>query len=252
MNEDRIRHIQEQLQQTGSVQVTALAEELGVSEVTVRRYLAQMEADGLLVRFYGGAILPQAMVPDISFREKVTAHLEEKRRMAAAAAALVRDGDTVALGAGTSVAEIATALAARRNLTVVTNALNVAWEFTHRPEIRLVVTGGVLRESSYAMVGHVAERALKDLFVDIAFAGANGVSPVRGFTTPNPEEAQIHRVLLGRSSRSVMVVDHSKWGRVGFAQIVSASDVQTVISDTAAPAEMVERFRSNGVEVILV
>jgi DeoR/GlpR family transcriptional regulator of sugar metabolism len=243
-------YIKEQLHKHGNVQVAGLAADMGVSEVTVRRYLAQMEAEGLLVRFYGGAIPPAALVPDVSFRDKVSAHLDAKRAIGAAAAARVADGSTIALGAGTTVMAIASALAERRNITVVTNAINIAWELTHRPEIRLVVTGGVLREPSYALTGRAAEHALRDLFVDLAFVGANGVSPVHGFTTPNPEEAHITRALLGRAARSVVVADHSKWGRVAFAQIAQPSEVKTVITDDQAPPEMVESFRRIGVEVV--
>ena len=245
------KHITEQLHANGSVQVAPLAAGLGVSEVTVRRYLAHMEAEGLLVRFYGGAILPQSLVPDVAFADKVTAHLEEKRRIASVAATLVQDGNTIALGAGTTVAAMIPLLAGRRNLTVVTNAINVAWELAHRPNIRLVVTGGIARESSYVLYGRGAEQSLRDLFVDLAFIGVNGVSPVHGFTTPNPEEAHVHRLLLNRASRSVVMVDHSKWGRVAFAQIAPPMDVKTLISGGSAPPEMVETFRRIGVEVLL-
>lgn len=247
----RTAYIMEQLQSNGSVQVTALAAELGVSEVSVRRYLAKLEREGLLVRFYGGAILPQSLVPDVSFQDKSTSNLEEKQRIAAAAAALVADGNTIALAAGTTVAAMIPLLAAKKNLTVVTNAINVAWELAQRPNVRLVVTGGIVRESSFALCGRGAEQPLRDLFVDLTFIGANGVSPVHGFTTPIPEEAHVHRLMLSRAARSVVVVDHTKWGQVAFAQIAPPADVKTVITSVGAPPDMVETFRRLGVQVIL-
>lgn len=231
--------------------MSTLAAEMGVSEVTVRRYLDQMERMGLLGRFHGGAILPQAMVPDVSFSEKVTSHLEEKRRVADAAARLVRNGLSVALGCGTTVAAVAQAISGRQDLTIVTNAVNVAWEFARRPGCRLMVTGGQLRESSYALIGRAAEHALRDVFVDIAFVGVNGISPVHGFSTPNQEEAIIHRALLSRASRRVVVADHTKWGRVAFAQIAPVTEVTTVITDGKAPVQMVEQLQRAGIEVIL-
>lgn len=251
LSDARQKYIQEQLQLHGSVQVSSLATELRVSEVSVRRYLAQMEEVGLLVRFYGGALLPQAVVPDLSFRERVTTHRDEKRRVGAAAADLVRDGDTVALGAGTTVATVAAALVGKRNLSLVTNAINVAWEFAHRPDVRVVMTGGVLRASTYALIGRAAEQTLRDLFTDIAFVGVNGVSPTQGFTTPNPEEAMVNHALLTRSARSVVVVDHSKWGRVALQRIAQVSEVSTVITDDQTPPEQVEAMRRQGVEVIV-
>lgn len=249
---ERQQTIMEQLQRTGAVQVGRLAQELGVSEVTVRRHLAELERAGLLVRFHGGAVLPQALVPEESYRDKETAFPEEKRRIAAAAAALVPDGAAVALGAGTTVAAVAGALADRRSLTVVTNAVNLAWEFARRGDCRLVVTGGTLRESSYALTGRATEHSLRELFVDVAIVGVNGISPVHGFTTPVPEEALVHGALLGRARRAVVVADHSKWGRVAFAQIAAVGQVHTVITGAAAPADMVDELRQAGTEVISV
>lgn len=251
LTKSRTAYILQQLQTSGSVQVTTLAADLGVSEVTIRRYLAQMEVQGQLVRFYGGAVLPHSLVPDLPFQEKVADHMEEKRRIAAAAAALVQDGSTIALAAGTTVAAMVPLLAGRRNLTVVTNAVNVAWELSQRSHIRLVMTGGILRESSCALFGRGAEQSLKDVFVDLTFIGANGVSPLHGFTTPNPEEAHMHHAMLSRAARSVVVVDHTKWGRVAFAQIAPPVEVKTVITGDQAPPDMVEQFRRLGVEVLL-
>lgn len=252
MTEERRKAIHGQLLRTGTAQVVRLAAELGVSEVTIRRDLAEMEREGKLMRYHGGAVLPQALVPDVSFQEKESVFQEEKERIAQAAAALVKDGDTLALGAGTTVATVARALAGRKNLTVVTNAVNIAWEMSHRPEVRLVVTGGLLRESSYALVGPTAEHALRDFFVDVAFVGANGLSPEHGFTTPNQDEAVIHRALVSRARRAVIVIDHSKWGRIAFAQIGHLHQVHTVISDDKAPPDMVEELRRRGLEVIVV
>lgn len=252
MSQPRYKAILELLQRNGTVHVGQLAQDLGVSEVTVRRYLSQMEREGLVVRFHGGAVLPQAVVRDLSFREKETAHREEKERIARAAAALVEDGMAIALGAGTTVAAVARALADRRDLTVVTNAINIAWELAHRPGTRLVVTGGELRESSYCLTGPAAEATLRDLFVDIAFIGVNGLHPAHGFSTPHPGEALIHRALINRARRAVVVVDHSKWGRVAFSRIAPLHQVHTVITDDKAPSEMVEELRRAGLEVIVV
>lgn len=251
LSKSQMTQILDRLHKHGSVQVAALAADLNVSEVTVRRYLAQMESEGHLVRFYGGAIPPQAAVSGAASRNKTGAHVEEKGRIAALAAGMVRDGDTVALGAGTTVAAVCAALAGRRNLTVVTNAVSVAWELAHRPDVQLVVTGGVLRPSSYALTGRAAEQSVRDLFVDLAFVGADGVSPVHGFSAANPDEAHIHRALLSRAARAVVVADHSKWGRVAFAQIAQPVEVRMVITDAGAPPEMVEQFRRQSVDVIL-
>ncbi len=241
-----------QVQQGGTVQVTKLANALGVTEVTIRRDLAYMEKKGLLVRFHGGAVLPQAMVQDVSFQTKLHTRQDEKVRIAAAAAALVPDGATIALAAGTTIAAVARALRDKANLTVVTNAVNIAWELSQNPEIHLVITGGRVRERSYAMVGLSAEHALRELAVDIAFVGVNGISPEFGFTTPNQEEAHIHKLMLGRARRAVIVSDSSKFGRVAFARIAGPNQVHTLITDREAPVTLVEALTKGGVEVLTV
>lgn len=250
--EGRRAAILQQLQQGGTVQVTRLAQDLDVTEVTIRRDLAALERDGQLIRFHGGAVLPHAMVQDIPFQSKLQARLAEKERIAAAAAQMVPDGATIALAAGTTVAAVARALVGKSRLTVVTNAVNIAWELAQRPEIQLVITGGRLRERSFCMVGPAAEHALREVAVDIAFVGANGISPEFGCTTPNQEEAQIHRLMLSRARRSVVVSDSSKFGRVAFARIAALHQVHTLITDDQAPASMVEAMRQDGVDVVLV
>ncbi|MCG0237716.1 MAG: DeoR/GlpR family DNA-binding transcription regulator [Firmicutes bacterium] len=250
--ENRRAAILQRLQQHGTVHVTRLAAELGVTEVTIRRDLAALEREGLLVRFHGGAVLPHALVRDVPFQSKLQARQEEKQRIAAAAAALVEEGATVALGAGTTVAAVARALAGKSGLTVVTNAVNIAWEFSFRPEVQLLVTGGRVRDESLCMVGPTAEEALRSVAVDIAFVGVNGISPEFGFTTPNQEEAQVHRLMLSRARRAVVVADSSKFGRVAFALLASLRQVHTLITDTGAPPALVEELRREGIEVLLV
>ncbi|MFZ5815843.1 MAG: DeoR/GlpR family DNA-binding transcription regulator [Bacillota bacterium] len=244
--------ILQQLQQTGAVQVGKLSEELGVTEVTVRRDLAAMERMGLLLRYHGGAVLPHAMVQDVPFESKLHDREADKARIAAAAAALVPDGSTIALAAGTTVAAVARALKGKTGLTVVTNAVNVAWEVATLPQIHLVVSGGRVREGSLCMVGPTAEHALREVAVDIAFVGVNGISREFGFTTPNQEEAQIHRLMLSRARHAVIVSDSSKFGRVAFARIASPHQIQTLITDDQAPPNLVEELRQEGVNVVLV
>lgn len=243
--------ILQQLQQNGTVQVARLAADLGVTEVTIRRDLAAMEEDNLLLRFHGGAVLPHAMVHDVPFQSKLEAKQDEKSRIAAAAADLVKDGATIALAAGTTIAAVARALQGKSNVTVVTHAVNIAWELAQRPGINLVVAGGRMRES-FCMVGPTVEHALREVAVDIAFVGVNGISREFGYTTPNQEEAQVHRVMLSRARRTVVVSDSSKFGGVAFARIAPLEKIHTLITDRNAPAAMVESMRRDGIEVIMV
>lgn len=251
--QDRQGAILQYLQRRGTAQVTELAVQLGVSEVTIRRHLSELERQGAVARYHGGAILPNRLVTAMPFAERQQTYTDEKHRIAAAAAGMVEQGMTVALGAGTTVAAVAGELRDRRDLTVVTNAVNVAWEFASHDAggPRLMVTGGHVREASFALVGPAVEHTMRDLFVDIAILGATGLTPDHGFTTPNPEEALSHRALTSRARRVVMVVTNAVWGRVAFAQIVPVHRVQTIITDAQAPADMLEQVAQMGVEVIV-
>jgi DeoR family transcriptional regulator of aga operon len=143
-------------------------------------------------------------------------------------------------------------LAARHDLTVVTNALNIAVELAVRPNLKLIVTGGVARSASYELVGALADATLRGLYVDIAFVGVDGVDAGRGLTTQNEVEAATNRALMERAKRTIVVADASKLGRVAFAEIAGVDRAEQLITNTGADRRQVERLRTAGLEVTLV
>jgi DeoR family transcriptional regulator of aga operon len=188
---DRFGRILELLARDGSVSVGALATDLGVSEATVRRDLQILGDQRLLERSHGGAIA-HGTAHELPVRYR-TGRSDEKQRIAHAAAELVEEGTAVGLTGGTTTTEVARVLATRQDLTVVTNALNIAVELAVRANLKLIVTGGVARSASYELVGPLADATLQGIYVDVAFVGVDGIDAARGLTTQNEVEAATER-----------------------------------------------------------
>lgn len=248
---DRLSAILERLSNGGSVGASDLSRDLGVSQATIRRDLQFLERQKLLARTHGGAVA-HGVLYELPLRYKTARHREEKRRIAAAAAERIPEGAAVGLTGGTTTTEVARALAGHENVTVVTNALNIASELAVRPNVKLVVTGGVARSESYELVGPLAERSLEELNLDIVFVGVDGIDPDAGLTTHHEIEAHTNRALIDRSRLVVVVADSSKIGRVGFARICELSRVDELITDTAAEASVLRTIEEAGVRVTTV
>lgn len=247
---ERLGRILELLARDGTVTVPALAGELGVSQATIRRDLQALGEQRLLERSHGGAVA-HGTAHELPVRYR-TGRSEEKRRIARAAADLVTDGAVIALTGGTTTTEVARTLALRQGLTVVTNALNIAVELAVRPDLKLIVTGGVARSASYELVGSLADETLRGLNVDVAFVGVDGVDARRGLTTQNEVEAATNRALMARASSTIVVADASKLGRVALAQIAPVEAADRLITNEGADAEQVARLRSAGLAVTAV
>jgi DeoR/GlpR family transcriptional regulator of sugar metabolism len=216
----------------GGARVSELVERLGVSDMTVRRDIDELARRGLVTRVHGGATTAGSSVDEPGFAAKSGLQTAAKQAIAAAAAALVEPGASVALSAGTTTHAAATALLSTPRLTVVTNSLRVGEVFHEagRDDVTVVLTGGE-RTPSDALVGPVAVAAVARLHVDWLLMGVHGMDAEAGFTTPNLVEAETNRALV-RSARQVAVVaDNSKWGVVGLSTIATLDEVDVVVSD---------------------
>lgn len=247
---ERLGRILELLAHDGTVTVSVLADELGVSEATVRRDLQALGDQRLLERSHGGAVA-HGTAHELPVRYR-TGRSDEKRRIAQAAAELVTDGMAIGLTGGTTTTEVARMLVLRQGLTVVTNALNIAVELAVRPDLKLIVAGGVARATSYELVGSLADATLRSVYVDIAFVGVDGVDAERGLTTQNEVEAATNRVLMDRAKRTVVVADATKLGRVAFAEIAGIDRAHQLITNDGGDAEQLARLQAAGLAVTTV
>jgi DeoR family transcriptional regulator of aga operon len=250
---DRIARILDHVASAGSADVHQLSELLGVSGATVRRDLQQLDEQGLLQRTHGGAVTGSVNL-ELPLRHRIGRRQAEKRRIALAAAGLVPSGAVVGLTGGTTVTELARALCegrtGERGLTVVTNAVNIAADLIVRPEIRLVVVGGTARSASYALVGPAAERMLGQYHLDVAFIGVDGLTAAEGCTTYDEMEAATDLAFLRAATRSVVVADSSKVGRVTFAGICPLSAIDDVVTDDALTPEQETALADTGAHVL--
>jgi DeoR family transcriptional regulator, aga operon transcriptional repressor len=247
---ERVSRIVERLSADGSVGVVEMAAELGVSPATVRRDLILMEEQRLLARTHGGAVA-EGVLYELPLRYRGARRHEEKMRIAAAAAERVVGGSSVGLTGGTTTTEVARCLADGRSCTVVTNSLSIAFELAVRPNLKLVVTGGVARGESYELVGPLAEATLEDINLDLALVGVDGIS-ASGVTTHHEVEAHTNRALIGCARRVVVVADSSKIGQVAFARICGLDRVDELITDGVSGEAGREAIREAGVAVTLV
>jgi DeoR/GlpR family transcriptional regulator of sugar metabolism len=235
------------LNEEGRASVDALARDLGVTPSTIRRDLAKLSADGVLVRTYGGA----AAGTSVAGRDTLDPRLSAKRAIGAAAAALVEDGQTIAISSGTTALELARHLVDRR-LTVITNALDVVGVLLDRPGIELVVLGGVVRPGMHSLLGHLAELALRELRADALFMGIGALSAERGLMNDTIPEILTDRALRRAARTCVVLADSSKLGAVAPAYVFGIDEVDTLVTDAAADPAEVARFEARGVRVVLV
>ena len=252
MIEERRRRIRELLRAEGRVRVEALAARFGISMVTIRADLSILESAGALTRTHGGALsLPEA---DQSLDVKQLQHRAEKQRIAAAAAGLIRDGETIILDSGTTTAEIARHIRTLdlKSINVITNALNIAALLIDVPSVRLIVPGGILRRESNSLSGPMAESTLATLRANRLYLGADGVDPQIGVMTPHLAEAELNAKMIGISQQVVVVADSSKFARRNISLIARVEQLHMLITDRAAPQDAIEQLCQCGVEVRLV
>ncbi len=245
LNNERHRKILEQLLRDGEATVLQLAEYLRTSTTTVRRELTDLEGAGLLRRTHGGAIQVEPMFYEpfrylSSFVGQEQFHAAEKRRIGLAAAEIVKDGETIALGAGTTTTQVGRSLRHRKGITVVTNALNIAMELSHRANLKIIVTGGAISSDSFALTGSLGIAAVGDMFYDKAFIGVDGIHPDHGLTTDCPDQSSVHRAMIRQSRQRIVVADHSKIGNVGTALIAPITNVDLIITDESASPKLSE------------
>jgi DeoR family transcriptional regulator of aga operon len=251
---DRTGEILKELLRTGAVLVSDLVQQLNISPATVRRALRSLERQGLLRRTHGGAVPLEPSLYEpfrhvSSFQEQEKHRMLEKRQIGLAAAERVADGETIAIGAGTTATQVARSIRHRKGITIVTNAINIAMELSHRDDLKVMVTGGWVSGSWFALVGPGAIHSAGEMFVDKAFIGVDGIHAERGLTTNYPDQATIHRAMIKQARQTIVVADHHKLGVVGTALICPMTDVQTLITDRGASEEALAPFSAAGVEV---
>ena len=244
----REEQIVELLMGSGELSVTQLSDLIKVSSVTIRNNLRSLEAKGVINRSHGSAIAAYHPL----FMEKQSSNIEFKKKIAQAAASMVKDGDRIMITNGTTSALVAKYLFGKRDLSVVTNSTLIAPYVRSNPNISLTIVGGEYRPSAEALVGPTALSQLENYHVDITFAGTDGVSITHGLTTHLTENAEIVRKMALQATKKVVVVDSSKFSNIGFVRICNLEDIDILITDDRLPSSAIDEISSLDIELIIV
>lgn len=256
---DRRNKIIDLVNQNGSVMVADLSSSFDVSEVTIRSDLGLLEQKGALTRFHGGAAkrdaspADQAALPqdEMVLEERYLQASDPKKRIAQAAAGLVKPGDTVILDSGSTTMLLAEELVKSGDITVITNNLPAAFVLSENPDITLVVCGGTLRHKTRSLHGNITEYALQGIVANLMFVGADGLDAATGITTFN-EGYSISGIMAAAAQRVVVVTDSTKFGRRGYNLVLPIEKIDTIITDKDIRDEALQALRQTSAELMLV
>lgn len=233
----------------GAVSLKELARATGSSEVTVRRDLRQLQAEGVVDRRHGGAVATAGTSHELSYSDKTRVAAAEKAAIAEIAAELVTPGDAIVVGAGTTTQALARRLVRVPELTVVTNSLLVAHALAQARSVEVILTGGLLRGSILAVVGSATEQALAGVLASRAFLSGNGLTAERGLSTPNATVAAVDRALAEAAREVVVLADCTKVGNEALVQTVPTARIHHVVTDEGADPACLAQLREEGVQV---
>lgn len=248
--EERQRKIVEILREQGKIIVPSLCEYFNVSPATIRNDLHELEESGLLKRTHGGAILNTQVTFEPNSMQKEVKNVAAKRAIAAAALDLINDGDAIAIDTGTTTAELVRLLSSKNHLTIVVNDIQLATLLENSVNGNIVVIGGLLKKGFHCMVGPMAISNMRDLRVDKAFIATNGLT-LNGLSTPDMYQAESKKAMIHIANHVIVLADSSKFGVSSFISYAALNDIEQLITDSCADANMVRDLRDRGIAVTL-
>ncbi len=248
---ERQKQILSLLTRQGRLSVAEIVEQFSISEATARRDLESLAARGKAQRVHGGAITVEQAPPELPILDREKEQTDEKARVGRAAAGLVADKETVFLGSGTSVLEVARNLRDRKQLTVITNSLPVLNMLAGLKEITVISLGGMLRDSELSFIGHITEQALTEVRVDKVFMGTRGVSLEHGLTNDYLQETLTDRAILKIGREVVIVADYSKVNRVSTVLLAPLEAISTFVTDDQADKKFLQTMKKQGINIIV-
>lgn len=249
--EERQSNIVALLSRQGRLSVAEIVEQFRVSEATARRDLEALAERGKIQRVHGGALSVKEAPPELPILQREQEQFFEKQHIGQAAAALARDGETVFLGSGTTVLEVARNLRSRQNLTVITNSLPVMNTLANLPGITLVALGGMLRPSELSFIGHITEQALAEVRADKVIIGVHAISIENGLTNDYLPETMTDRATLKAGREVVVVADHTKINAVATAFLAPLTSIHTLVTDQQTPPDFLAALRQRGISIHL-
>jgi DeoR family transcriptional regulator of aga operon len=247
---ERQKQILSLLSQQGRLSVAEIVSQFSISEATARRDLETLASQGKGQRVHGGIIAVEQAPPELPILERESEQADEKTRIGRAAAKLVRNNETIFLGSGTTVLEIARNVRDHKGLTVITNSLPVLNTLAGLKEITVVSLGGMLRESELSFIGHITEQALVEVRADKVFMGTRGVSLEHGLTNDYLQETLTDRAILKSGREIVIVADHTKINRVATVLLAPLRSMHIFVTDSEADKKFIQALKKQGLSVV--
>ena len=251
LKEERQLKIVQIIKDKETVSISDLSREISVSEITIRRDLRDLSDNGIIHRVYGGAMIAEPAIIDLPVLQKIENEKELKDAIGFAASDLIKDGESVFIGSGSTTAYVARNLINRNRLTVITNALNVGMELSNSERITVVVIGGMMRPSELSLIGHIADQALKEVRVDKVIMGITAISVTAGLSNDYLPEVMTDRAILDMTPEVIVVADHTKFGKVASGYVAPLDRVKTLITDQDTDELYLDQIRKMGINVIV-
>lgn len=247
---ERRNAILEKLQAERRVVVSELSQIYKVSEETIRRDLEKLENDGFAIKSYGGAVINENANVDLPFNIRKKRNVISKQKIAEVISSRIKDGTSIMLDASSTAVYIAKALKERKNLTLITNSIEILIEMFDTPNVNVLSTGGAMREGSFALVGPQTDKMLNSYHVDVAIVSAKGFDLETGMTDTEELHANNKKTMLHAGREKVLAVDSSKFGKTAFTEIGTLEDISMVVTDAKPDEVWLQAFKEYGIECI--
>lgn len=247
---ERRNAILAKLNAEGKVIVTDLSREFDVTEETIRRDLEKLDNEGLATKTYGGAVANQNLNIDLPFNVRKRANVERKQKIAEKIAEMIKDGDYIMLDASSTAIYVAKSILNRKNITLITNSVELLVEFADKSDWKILSTGGSLKKGALSLVGASAERMIRGFHVDLAVCSSKGIDMNMGVTDSNEKDSEIKQAIFGAANRKILAVDSTKFDKISFVHVCELCDIDTVVTDEVPSERWTEYFKDKDIELV--
>ena len=247
---ERRKIIIDRLNDSGKVVVSELSKEFDVSEETIRRDIEKLSIEGLAIKTYGGAISNSSQSTDLPYSVRKKSNVDLKQKIAETVASMIKDGDQIMLDASSTAIFVTRQIKIRKNITVITNSVEILLELADKTGWNILSTGGSLREGAYSLSGSSAEKMIRDHHVDLAICSAKGLDVNMGITDSNEKDAEMKKAIFNAATTRILAIDSTKFDKISFIKVCDYQDVDIIVTDKDPGESWRKRLQDKGVTLI--
>ncbi len=247
---ERRNAILAKLSAEGKVIVSDLSREFDVTEETIRRDLEKLDNDGLAKKTYGGAVVNEKLNNDLPFNVRKRTNVAQKQFIAEKIAPLIHDGDYIMLDASSTAIYVTECIKDLKNITLITNSVEILLELADKPDWKILSTGGALKRGGLSLVGTSAERMIRGFHVDLAVCSCKGIDINKGITDSNEKDSEIKQAIFAAADKKVLAVDSTKFDRISFVRVCDIGDVDAIVTDAQPADRWIEHCKEKNVQLI--